>query len=192
MPQSESVHTDFYRSSTLGELGCWVDSTVTRIIQTGLEHSRIPDSRSYMQLGICWCLLNQWRTYLKLLSLASAGLSQQAVDYNLSLLFLLRGERGVGKFTTASLVAQRIGFHICEVRYVCTSQKLNHSVHKVDCYELLDESNVNTEATLRVHFDQAVNASPCILILRHLEGLSQTTQGRDINESLLFFSSHIA
>lgn len=51
MPQPESFNPDFYRSSTLGELGCWVDSTITRIIQAGLEHSRVPDTRSYMQLG---------------------------------------------------------------------------------------------------------------------------------------------
>jgi len=138
MPQPEPFNPDFYRSSTLGELGCWVDSTITRIIQAGLEHSRVPDTRSYMQLGShrffflvkklnpvsepTLCLHQQsppnpQGTLSKLFSLASAALSQRAVDYNLSLSFLLKGERGVGKFTIVSSVAQQLGYHISEVSY---------------------------------------------------------------------------
>jgi hypothetical protein len=37
--------------STVGELGCWVDPSVTRLIQTGLEHSRVPDVGAYVKLG---------------------------------------------------------------------------------------------------------------------------------------------
>lgn len=37
--------------SMLGELGCWVDTSVTRMIQTGLEHSRVPGVKSYFNLG---------------------------------------------------------------------------------------------------------------------------------------------
>ncbi len=50
-PQSDSLSHDFYEGSTFGELGCWVDPTTTRIVQTGVEHSRVPDIMSYMQLG---------------------------------------------------------------------------------------------------------------------------------------------
>lgn len=56
MAKPDSFQPDFYRSSTLGELGCWVDSSITRIIQAGLENSRVPDSRSYM-LGRCGLFL---------------------------------------------------------------------------------------------------------------------------------------
>lgn len=144
MPQPDSFQPDFYRSSTLGELGFWVDSTVTRIIQTGSEHSRVPDVTAYMHLGICRPLLyyelrtlkslsgqpialgrhkylnsssttSSWNTFSKLLSLTSAALSERAMDYHLSFSFLLKGERGVGKFTTISRVAQMLGFHLSEV-----------------------------------------------------------------------------
>lgn len=47
IPSSE----DNYLGSTVGELGCWIDSAITRVIQTGLEHSRIPDVVAYMGLG---------------------------------------------------------------------------------------------------------------------------------------------
>lgn len=41
--------------STVGELGCWVDPSVTRLIQTGLEHSRVPDVGTYLELGNVPC-----------------------------------------------------------------------------------------------------------------------------------------
>ncbi len=52
-----------------------------------------------------------------MLALTSAALSQQAaVNYDLQLSFLLKGGRGIGKFTAASWVAQRLGLHLFEVR----------------------------------------------------------------------------
>lgn len=42
---------DLYLGGRMGELGCWVDPLVTRIIQVGLEHSRIPDTGSYFDPG---------------------------------------------------------------------------------------------------------------------------------------------
>ena len=49
---------DYYTGSTLGELGCWVDTTSTRIVQAGLEHSWIPFLGTYADLGgfqKCYC-----------------------------------------------------------------------------------------------------------------------------------------
>lgn len=51
MNDTSSPAYDAYVGSTVGELGCWVDPSVTRIIQTGVEQSRIPDVGKYMQLG---------------------------------------------------------------------------------------------------------------------------------------------
>lgn len=34
------------------DVGCWVNSTVTRVVQTGIEHSRIPDAGYYMGSGM--------------------------------------------------------------------------------------------------------------------------------------------
>ncbi len=42
---------DLYIGSTIGELGCWIDSSVTRMIQTGLEHARVPEVGSYFESG---------------------------------------------------------------------------------------------------------------------------------------------
>jgi len=42
---------DMYVGSTIGELGCWVDSAVTRMVQTGTEHSHVPDIAAYIGAG---------------------------------------------------------------------------------------------------------------------------------------------
>ncbi|KAH9483816.1 Peroxisomal biogenesis factor 6 [Psilocybe cubensis] len=162
---------DLYTGSTLGELGCWVDTSITRMIQTGIEHSRVPRVRSYMNIGNSKSysrlltlpasrLIGADSPYAKIHALTSAALSQRAMDYNLQLSFLLKGGRGIGKFTVASWVAESLGLHLLEV----------------NCYDIIGDTDVKTEATLRVRLDQAKECTPCLLVLRNLEALSQTTQ----------------
>lgn len=67
------------------------------------------------------CLLRPSSPYGKLISLCSATLLRDAVDYHLHLSVLLKGARGTGKFTTACWVAQRIGMHLLEVLILCPS-----------------------------------------------------------------------
>ena len=43
---------DMYVGSTIGELGCWIDSTVTLMVQTGIEHSCVPDVAGYIGAGL--------------------------------------------------------------------------------------------------------------------------------------------
>jgi len=54
IPKASYQFQDLYEgsTSTLGELGCWVDPNITRILQIGIEHSRVPIVGSYIQLGI--------------------------------------------------------------------------------------------------------------------------------------------
>lgn len=42
---------DAYFAAIMGEMGCWVDSNVTQIMQTGLEHSHVPDVSVYLGIG---------------------------------------------------------------------------------------------------------------------------------------------
>ncbi|CAA7270162.1 unnamed protein product [Cyclocybe aegerita] len=168
---SSSSTEDLYTGSTLGELGCWIDASVTRMVQAGVEQSRIPDTGTYMHIDQARLftqlkaqpssrLLGPKSPYAKLLALTSAALSRRALDYNLDLSFLLKGGRGIGKFCVTSWVAAKLGLHLFEV----------------DCYDILGENDTKTEALLRVRFEQAASCSPCLLVLRHLEALSQTTQ----------------
>lgn len=160
----------------MGELGCFVDSDVTRIVQAGLEHSRVPDVGAYFESdpdssrSILDYMtrtedstLSPSSAFGKLSSMVSASLAKFSLDCSLDLSFLVKGNRGVGKFMTVAWVAHRLGIHLLEV----------------NCYDLIGETDTKTEATLRVRFEQAVSCSPCIIVLRKLEALSQSTQGND-------------
>lgn len=60
MPSSSRARApmagDTYGGATTGEFGYWVDTAVTRIIQTGLEQTRVPNCASYFGLSISSCL----------------------------------------------------------------------------------------------------------------------------------------
>ncbi|KAI0350098.1 AAA-domain-containing protein [Trametes cingulata] len=164
----EMSSPDMYVGATVGELGCWVDPSATRMIQTGIEHSRVPDMGQY--LGIVQKVPppmdltpDQDTAYGKLLKLASAALNRRAVDYHLQLSILLQGPRGVGKSTTASWVAQRLGIHLLEV----------------DCYDVIGDTDAKTEGTLQARFERAASCSPCILLLKHVDAFAQSTQGQE-------------
>ncbi|KAF4578683.1 peroxisomal assembly protein [Pleurotus pulmonarius] len=163
---------DIAYESAAGELGFWIDSTVTRIVQTGLEHTRIPDigpstpdNRDPRSLLATISkqhstLLSVGSPFDQLRSVLSATFADFAVDYNLDLSVLLQGARGTGKSTVARWVAQRLGFNILEI----------------NCYNLLGENDTKTEGVLRTRFDKAIQCAPCILFLKHVDALAQTTQ----------------
>ncbi|KAJ7191062.1 AAA-domain-containing protein [Mycena pura] len=177
-----SAH-DSYLDSAVGELGCWVDPKVTRLIQTGVEHCRVPYAGTYFHSDrnsprSLFSMLNTFSNssilrpsgpYGKLLSLCSATLLRDAIDYSLHLSILLKGPRGTGKFTTACWVAQRLGMHLLEI----------------NCYDLVSDSDAKTEGTLRARFEKLEECSPCILLLRHIEGLIQTTQAPEPGKDLV-------
>ncbi|KAH9914715.1 AAA-domain-containing protein [Fomitopsis serialis] len=163
--------SDVYLGSAVGELGCWVDPSVTRMIQTGVEHARVPDMARYLNIkgsvpfppmkADVSTLVGPDSAYGKLLALTAAALKPHAVEYQLQLSVLLKGPKGSGKFTTASWVAQHLGIHLFEV----------------NCYDVLGENDAKTEGTLRARFERAESCSPCILLLRNIDAFAQTTQG---------------
>ena len=55
------------------------------------------------------------RTFIQLLGLSQAALMPQALTFDIPISTLLKGSRGIGKFTTAVQVARRLGMHVFEV-----------------------------------------------------------------------------
>lgn len=51
------VSLDAFCGSQLGEWGCWVDHSQTRIVQTGIEQSRIPFLQSVKNHGMALYML---------------------------------------------------------------------------------------------------------------------------------------
>ncbi|KAL0574330.1 peroxisomal assembly protein [Marasmius crinis-equi] len=165
----EPAQMDAYFGSTTGELGCWFDPKATRMVQSGLEQSRVPDVYAYLEIGRPLGDVNL--AYLpsqssprkpleQLYSIASVISQPSGVDYNLQLTALLKGNRGIGKFTAAQAVARLLGVHLLEV----------------NCYDVIGENDTKTEALLQTRFENAASCGPCILLLRHLEAFAQTTQ----------------
>ncbi|KAG6819232.1 hypothetical protein H0H93_013975 [Arthromyces matolae] len=184
---------DIYSGSTIGELGCQIDTALTRIVQSGVEHSWVPNVHAYLQtdrsspsslFSALACrefshLLGADGAYANLLRIISATSPQQAMNYTLNSTVLLKGNRGVGKFTIASWVAQQLGMHLLEASLPFLSFSCVPTVdsHQVNCFDILDENNVKSEGTLRARFEKAKSCTPCILFLRHVDALAQTTQG---------------
>ncbi|KIJ27843.1 hypothetical protein M422DRAFT_235875 [Sphaerobolus stellatus SS14] len=159
---------DHYTAATMGELGCWVDTQVTKMVQTGVENSWVPDVISYLGLATDAPQAQPYdfsdsdptRPITKLRDLAEAAMQPSAVEYGLQLSVLLRGSRGIGKLTNAAWVARSLGVHLYEI----------------SCFDLVGETDVQTEGTLRARFEKATSCAPCIFVLRHIEALARTTQ----------------
>ena len=120
-----------------GELGCWIDASETRMVQTGVEHARVLDAAAYMgeycserpllrafahartglqvpsDLGDA---RNNALAYTQIHGLASAALVKNALSYDLPVSFLLKGARGIGKGTAVLEIARQLGLHPYEVR----------------------------------------------------------------------------
>jgi hypothetical protein len=57
------------------------------------------------------------RAFMQLLGLSQAALMPQALTFDIPISILLKGSRGIGKFTTAIQVARRLGMHVFEVNF---------------------------------------------------------------------------
>ncbi|KAF5376523.1 hypothetical protein D9757_008308 [Collybiopsis confluens] len=157
---SKNPAVDTYFGSTAGELGCWFDPESTRMVQAGVDHSFVPDVGTYLSSSPSLSVSECGNSVQKLLSISSVVLERRAVDHSLQLSVLLKGARGIGKFTAALLVSRHLGLHILEV----------------NCYDIIGENDIKTEAQLRARFENAIACSPSMLVLRHLEAFAQSTQ----------------
>lgn len=126
----------------------------------------------------------------KLLALSSATMARRAIDYDLHTSILLKGARGIGKFTAATWVARQLGLHLLEVCPRGPSLLLYpETLSQINCYDVIGENDTKTEGTLRSRFEKAGTCSPCILVLRHLDALSQTTQALENGKGTTSMSS---
>ncbi|KAL1722738.1 P-loop containing nucleoside triphosphate hydrolase protein [Schizophyllum commune] len=171
--QSGAGAQDVYAAATYGELGCWIDPVVTRMVQSGVDHAYVPAVEGYVLSdagqrpalpqsveGAESPLTSPASPFGQLLDVVSVIHSRRAVDLDLNLSILLKGSRGCGKQTTVSWIAQRMGMHLMEV----------------NCYDLLGDNDAQTQGTMRARFAQAAECSPCVLLLRHVDGLAQNAQ----------------
>jgi len=112
------------------DIGCFVDSNVTRIIQVGVENVRVPDVYDYHDLG--WVSFRSFLLSLDLTSLSghamlAFGISRQisqlsnamsldeATSLGVRSTVFVTGSRGTGKFSVAVRIARHLRMHPVEV-----------------------------------------------------------------------------
>ncbi|KAM0786124.1 hypothetical protein ACM66B_006934 [Microbotryomycetes sp. NB124-2] len=153
-----------------GELGCIVDPTVTKLLQTGIEHGLVPDMNGFLsvvdgpQLDVDAAA--KGTPTQRLFEYAQASLRPGAADYDLHLTVLIKGAHGAGKRTLVKSVARRTGFHLLEL----------------DCFDLVGETDVKTEGHLRARIEKAVSCSPCILMMCNIEALARKNQALETGQ----------
>ncbi|KAF9956926.1 peroxisomal assembly protein [Mortierella alpina] len=137
-----------------------VDPTVTKMIQSGLEHSRVPSRLKRHARSPATPALDDPSAPLafsQLYQLVSSGLHPFSSKLGLNCTVLLHGARGIGKKTVVDWVADLAGIHIMEV----------------NCFDIASDTDAKTEVAVRAKFDKAVACGPCILLLRHIDALAR-------------------
>lgn len=151
-----------------GMCGALVDPDVTKMIQTGVEHAYVPDMAQYLGLAsrAVSFVDEAGSPYARLHDYLAATRMPDISAFDLSLTILIKGQPGSGKKALARTGAQRAGFHVLEV----------------DCFDLLGESEVKTEAHIRARFEKAASCAPCALLLSHIEALARKSQAMETGQ----------
>ncbi|KAF9900778.1 peroxisomal assembly protein [Linnemannia zychae] len=137
-----------------------VDPSVTKMIQSGLEHSRVPPKLKHNVRSPAIPALDDAsapKAFPQLYQLVSSGLHPFSSKLGLNCTVLLHGARGIGKKTVIDWVANLAGIHVMEV----------------NCFDIASDTDAKTEVAVRAKFDKAVACGPCILVLRHIDALAR-------------------
>ncbi|KAF9393749.1 peroxisomal assembly protein [Mortierella sp. AD011] len=137
-----------------------VDPSVTKMIQSGLEHSRVPPKLKRSARSPAIPALDDPsapEAFSQLYQLVSSGLHPFSSKLGLNCTVLLHGARGIGKKTVVDWVADLAGIHLMEV----------------NCFDIASDTDAKTEVAVRAKFDKAVACGPCVLLLRHIDALAR-------------------
>ncbi|CAO3662808.1 unnamed protein product [Rhizopus stolonifer] len=151
---STQIHPSYYGS------GRRIVPSKTQMVQTGVEYSRVPVghiSHYYNFVEQLPLIRSSSSTYDQIYELISSSLHFVGLDFELSCNALFHGPRGGGKSTLVKEVAEALGVH----------------VYEFSIYDILSDTDAKTEAHLRAKFDKAAALAPCVVLIRHMEGLAK-------------------
>lgn len=160
--QEELGDTDKVHPAYYGH-GRKIVPSQTKMVQTGVEHSRTPIgsiSRYYALANRLPLYRTETPAFKQLHELVSSSLHPLGREFKLSCNALIQGPRGGGKSTLVREVAEELGVH----------------VYEFSAYDVVSETDAKTEVHLRAKFDKAAALSPCIVLLRNIEGLARKSQ----------------
>ena len=73
--------------------------------------------------------------------------------------------------------ARSLGLHVLEVSAFLTSNNRGLSfASQVNCYDIIDETDVKTEGVLKARFEHAAECCPSILLLQNIDALARSSQ----------------
>lgn len=144
------------------------------MVQTGIVGRRVADCDGWLGIASSTPPLPAGSTALsspsspfaRLGQLVHATLLPSATSYGLHLSVLLLGARGSGKKTVAGWVAKQTGVHLVDV----------------NCFDVLGDSDTQTEGVLRARFEAAAGCGPAILLLRNIDALARKSQALETGQ----------
>ncbi|KAG1151472.1 hypothetical protein G6F37_001953 [Rhizopus arrhizus] len=151
---NSQVHPSYYGS------GRRIIPSKTQMVQTGVEYSRVPTgsiSHYYNFVEQLPLIRSSSFAYNQLYELVSSSLQFVDLGFELSCNALFHGPRGGGKSTLVKEVSEALGVHIYEF----------------SVYDILSDTDAKTEAYLRAKFDKAAALAPCVMLIKHMEGLAK-------------------
>lgn len=138
-----------------------IDANSTRMVQHGLVKARLPPLSQwagYYGLSTPPPILNEPGQAQSVMSdLISSTFTKSARKSRACATIMLSGARGSGKKTMVSTISASLGMHFLEV----------------NCYDIVGETDVKTEAYLRLRFERAAQCAPCLLLLRNIDALAK-------------------
>lgn len=152
--KQDDIHPAFYGH------GRRIVPSQTKLVQTGTEHSRVPSgsiSHFYNLVNKLPLMRTATPAYKEVYELISSSLHPLGRDFQLSCNALVQGPRGGGKTTMIREVAEELGVHLYEF----------------SAYDVVSETDAKTEVHLRAKFDKAAALSPCIVLIKSIEGLAK-------------------
>lgn len=79
----------------------------------------------------------------------------------------------------------QMGVHVLEVILLFWDDTEGSNQSQVDCYDVLDETEIKTGGTLKARFEQAAECAPCILLLRNIDSLARNSQKLETGKGIL-------
>ncbi|KAI7871610.1 P-loop containing nucleoside triphosphate hydrolase protein [Spinellus fusiger] len=151
---TSTVHPAYYGH------GRKIVPSVTQMIQTGVEQSRVPVGHLSRYYKFASPLPRERSTtpaYHQLQALVSSSLHPLGRDFELSCNVLLSGPKGGGKATLVREVVESLGIHVFDMA----------------AYDCVSDTDAKTQVHLRSRFEKAIALAPCIVLLRGIEALAR-------------------
>jgi peroxin-6 len=147
-----------------GKFGAVLKADSTQVLQLGVKQTRLPSESQY-RVSSYFSIASppSGRTTPLLASLVEymAGAMSSGISHlDLILSFLLQGAHNSGKKTLIGQAAAQTGLNVVEV----------------DCFGLVGDSEVRTEANLKAKVERAIECAPCILLLSNADALARKSQ----------------